>query len=388
MSAAPYPRPLEDSARPLPLTGLKRPESDPTEPRHTRLRALACGLALVVLAAVAVEGARMLRRPPELSVVAARRQDVTRMLAVTGRVEAERTVLVTPQFTGRITEIVRREGESVRAGEILARLEDTAATSMVQQQRATLSSKQSELDQAQRDAARTEQLVVRGAAPSAQLEVARLTVVRAVDELARLTAILDQGRAQLVLVAPFAGLIVRRDGELGQVVGPVNAVFEIATLEAPRVSAEVDERYVRALRPGMHAQILPVGAQDAPQVGTVSYVSQAVDPFTGAATVRFAYASAPSSPLIGMSVDVNVDVESIPGAVTIPREAVGGAGGHPFVLVVSHEHVERREITVDDWPASAVVVRAGLKPGELIALDPKSAASGARVQAQVIADGV
>jgi RND family efflux transporter MFP subunit len=338
---------------------------------------------LVVLVALAVQGVRSVQRPPALQVVAVRREDVTRMLAVTGRIEAERTVLVSPQFAGRITEIVRREGDAVRAGELLARLEDTSATSLVKQQRATLSAKESELEQAQRDVARTEQLVAHGALASAQLESARLAVIRAASEIARLTAILEQGRSQLTVVAPFSGRIVRRDGELGQIVGPLNSVFEIATVEAPRVSAEVDERYVRVLRRGMHAQILPLGRQGTAEPAIVSYVAQVVDPLTGAATVRFAYVSAPEHPLIGMSVDVNVSIEAIAAAITIPREAVGGAGGNPFVLVVAHDRVERREISVDDWPAAAVVVRAGVEPGELIALDPKSAIGGARVHAEV-----
>jgi hypothetical protein len=104
--------------------------------------------------------------------------------------------------------------------------------------------------------------------------------------------------------------------------------------------------------------------------------------------VRFAYVSAPTNPLIGMSVDVNVSVASLAAATTIPREAVGGANGRPFVLVVSHQQVERREVKVDDWPAAAVVVKAGIKPGELIALDPKSATNGARVRPQEMRDGV
>jgi hypothetical protein len=87
-------------------------------------------------------------------------------------------------------------------------------------------------------------------------------------------------------------------------------------------------------------------------------------------------------------VDVNVNVATVLAALTIPRESVGGSGAHAFVLVVSGESVERREIAVDDWPAPLVVVHSGLKAGELIALDPKAAAVGASVRARVVPDGV
>jgi len=163
------------------------------------------------------------------------------MLAVTGRVEAGHTVLVGPQVEGRITEIVRHEGDRVRKDEVLARLADTSAQSDVTQQQADLSSKAGDLAQARRDLARTSALFASGAVAPAELEAARLVVSRATQEVQRLKAILREGRSQLVLLAPFEGTLIRRDGEVGQVVGPSTTVFELATVLAARVSAEADE---------------------------------------------------------------------------------------------------------------------------------------------------
>jgi RND family efflux transporter MFP subunit len=380
---------VDDGAR----VGEAAPEasSTSTPPKKRVGRVVLLALLAAAVVAGAVQVVRVVRRPPEVLVVAVQVEDVSRMLAVTGRVEAVQTVLVSPQSSGRITEIVRHEGDRVKKGEILARLADPAAKSDVLQQEAALSSKAHDLAQAQRDLARTSSLVASGATPRAELESARLLVSRANDDVRRLSAALREGRSQLVLLAPFDGSIVRRDGELGQVVGPQNAVFEVATVDAARVSAEVDERYVRSLRPGMRAEILPVGTEDAKLAATVSYVAQAVDPQTGAVTVRFAYDDSPKNILVGMSVDVNVSVETILSAVTIPREAVGGGGGggeHPFVLVVTDGRVARRDVTFDDWPAPLVVVRSGLQHGELTLVDPKGATIGARVRTKVTSDGL
>jgi len=338
---------------------------------------------LLIVGVAGVQGVRMLRRPPVVAVVAARQEDVSRMLAVTGRIEADRTVVVTPQFAGRLTEIVHHEGDGVIAGEVLARLEDAAATSAVVQERATLSARRTDLAQARRDLARTAKLVAAGAVAGTELETARLVATQATNDVARLEAVLDSGRSKLVLVAPFDGTIVRRDGELGQIVGPTTTVFEIATVDASRVTAEVDERYVRALRVGMSAQVLPVGSQDQAQAATISYVAQAVDPQTGAATVRFTYATVPTAALLGMSVDLNVSVAPIAAAITIPREAVGSDDGRAFVLVVVDGRVERRVVTIEDWPAASVVVRSGVAAGDVIVVDPTAAADGARVRTEV-----
>lgn len=351
--------------------------------RWAALALLACGVATGVIQVI-----RVARRPPEVLVVEVRVEDVARMLAVTGRIESVQTVLVSPQFAGRITEIVRHEGDRVTKGEILARLADASARSNLVQEEATLASKEHELAQARRDLARTSSLFAKGAITSAELESDRLLVARASDDARRLSAVTNEARARLVLVAPFDGTIVRRDGELGQVVGPQSTVFEVASLEAVRVSAQVDERYVRALRTGMRAEILSVGSQGAGLPAVVAYVAQAVDPQTGAATVRFAYEHAPSDVLVGMSVDVNVSVDTLPSALTIPRESVGGGGARPFVLIVADGRVARRDIVIDDWPAPLVVVHSGLEKGEFILVDPTQAVVGAAARVRGTSDAL
>ena len=128
--------------------------------RRRAVRALVLALLAAVAAVGAVQVIRVVRRPPEVMSFAVKRADVTRMLAVTGRVEAVQTVVVSPQFSGWITEIVRHEGDRVKKGELLARLADTSARSNVLQQEAALTSRQHDLAQAQRDLARTTSLAV------------------------------------------------------------------------------------------------------------------------------------------------------------------------------------------------------------------------------------
>lgn len=352
--------------------------------RH-RVQALRWTALGVLVTAVAVQAVRVLHRPPLLSVTTVRVETVTRMLAVTGSVEAARSVSLSPRVAGRLTEIAHYEGERVHEGDVLARLEDVAATALVREQRASLRSEQAALAQARRDLARSHELVTRGARAAADLEPARLAVARNNEQLRSLEAALREATSQLTLRAPFDGTIVRRFGELGGVVGPDTAVFTLASVDDTRVSAEVDERYVRALRLGMAAAILPVGPTGTQTPATISYVAQAVDAQTGAATVRFAYDRVPASGLVGMSVDINVLVETLESALTVPREAVGGVGTGTFVLLVRDGLVARREVIADDWPAEALVVSSGLAAGDVIALDPRAAVVGAHVRAQLAA---
>jgi multidrug efflux pump subunit AcrA (membrane-fusion protein) len=123
-----------------------------------------------------------------------------------------------------------------------------------------------------------------------------------------------------------------------------------------------------------------LGADSQKQGAKISYISQAIDPQTGAATVRLAYDVPPTVFLAGASVDINIEVATIPAALVVPRECVGGAGDASYVLVVNGESIERRPVTIDEWPSASVIVRSGLRAGDYVALDPKIAKEGARVR--------
>lgn len=350
---------------------------------QVRWQAWLAYLLLAIAAGLGTWLAMRALRPPQLMVVLARTETVSRILAVTGRVEAQQTVRLSPRAEGRITEISRREGEQVKAGDVLARLEDVAARAGVTQQKAELSSQSSDLAQQLKDLRRSEALARSGVVSPSELEDARLRVTQGRQELIARSAELRERKTQLTLIAPFDGTIVRREAEVGQVVGPNTELFEIATVSHARIAAEVDERYIARLRRGMRAQVLPLGVAQAPSPAKVSYVAQAVDPQTGAATVRFAYDRQPDRVLVGASVDINVSVDTVPRAITIPREAVASADGRDFVLVVKKGRTERRPVQVDDWPAEWVIVTQGLRSGETVAVDPSAVSAGAQVRPEV-----
>ncbi len=359
------------------------PAPEAAEKERSKWRTVAWYAALAAVAGFAAWLIVRALLPPILPVLEVRSEGITRMLAVTGRVEAQQSVTVSARGAGRIAQIAHYEGEPVQAGDVLARLEDTTLGTGVTQQAAALSASRKQLANQTRELARAEKLAQTGAMSQEELDRARLDVERGKDDLVGLTAALKEQQTQLVVTAPFAGTIVRRDAEVGQVVGPETSLFEIATVASARVTAEIDERYVSALRPGMRAEVMLLGVSQKVEKAQVSYVAQAVDPQTGAATVRFSYDKPPSKVLVGASVDVNISVDSVPRAITIPRESIGTAHGRSFVLVVRDGAVQRREVSVDDWPAERVVVLRGLKAGETIATDPSSVTPGKRVRAEV-----
>ena len=191
-----------------------------------------------------------------------------------------------------------------------------------------------------------------------------------------------------MLTAPFAGVVLQRPIDTGQLVVSSTLIYEIAADDALRVTAEVDERYVQLLHPGLVAQVLPIGAPEAMSV-KVAFVSRFVDDKTGAATVRFAFDKPPPNLPIGLSVDLNIVVETLPGALVVPRSAIDSRGRKPFVYVVEKdERVVLRLIDAPDWPSASLIVRSGITEGDRVVLDVSHAHAGRRVRAEPTDDAL
>lgn len=355
--------------------------------RRVLRRVLWTLLTLAVVGACAWGAVRVLHRPPLVEVAQTRREDVTRLLAVTGRVRPRQVNQVRPLAAGRLTALPKEEGDAVRPGELLARVDDREARAALAQTRAAVQVQRQELEQARRDLARSESLFTEGLIPEDRLEQARLAVDRGREELARLQEAVRQAEVRLddyALTSPLAGRVLRRPVDPGQIVDTATVLYEIATGEDPWVEAEVDEIYLPELREGMAARIASPGRRDRVWPATVVLLGDRVDPATGSVTVRLAFdGEVPDLPA-GLSLDVNLTVARHPDAVTVSRAAVADLDGDAWVLTVepateteSREVsrggsvTRRRPVRVIDWPAERVVVLEGLEADETVVLTPQ-----------------
>lgn len=341
----------------------------------------AAGAVAVAIAIAGIAFAWL--RPPAVAGAKVRGETVVRTLAVTGSVTPRLSNVVRPIVSGRLVELNFEEGAPVREGDLLARIEDDALRAQVGQASAAVAAQRGTVAQARRDYSRAQQLHRAGVISTQELEQARLKVTQGEDELRRLestTAEATARREDYELRAPFDGVVLERPVDPGQNVGPDSILYEIATVDAAQVEAQIDEQFVADLRTGQRATIAPVGGTGRTYEATLCYLSKRIDERTGAAVARFCFdGDAPELP-VGLSVDVNVTVERHENATTVPRAAVAGLGADPFVYTVAWGNAERRPVRVIDWPAERLVVLEGLEPGDEVVLDPKRVDEGARVR--------
>lgn len=306
-----------------------------------------------VLALVAFAAWRLLG-PPVVTVATPQRGPAIQAVYATGTVEPSVEVRIAPRVAGRLVELRTDEGRRVKAGDIMARLEDNdLASSMAQlEARATYARQQHE---------RIARLFQQGWSTRAALDSAR-----AERDAAR--AAVEQARAQrgyMWLKAPADGLVIRRDGEVGDFI-PVNQpIFFMACCAPLRIAAEVDEEDIPLIRVGQKVLIRADAFPDAVYDGVVKEVTPRGDSTARSYRVRITFGA--DVPLqIGMTAETNVIVAERANALLVPASAVADNA----VWLVQDGRLTRRKVTLGARGDDNVEVREGLKGDEALVLTP------------------
>ena len=334
-----------------------------------------------------------LQQPPLVATATVQREDVARLLAVTGRVRPQFTNTVRPTVGGRLVELRFAEGDAVREGAVMARIDDGPERARLAQARASVAEQKTAVEQSERDARRSEELWRAGLIPQSDYEEAETALEGAQERLVELEQSVAEIRAALrdfELRAPIDGWVLRRPVDPGQTVAADTVLYELSTRSEPMVEIDVDELYLTEIEDGLPAVIAPLRDTGERWTGRVDYVGRKVDPSTGAGIVRLVFDEEHQQRVaelpVGLSLDVNIEVARHDDVPVVPREAVAGLGGQPFVYVVrsldegDDARAQRVEIEVIDWPAPRLVVRAGLEEGDRVVLDPRSVAEGTEVR--------
>lgn len=335
----------------------------------TLARIIAVIVTLLVVAAAYLAWTRI-TADPAVATEAVRQEKVERILAAVGRIKPKESVTVLSRVAGQIATMPVDEGASVAPGDVLATLDDRVPQAALAQAEAAFSTAATTRDQAARDLDRVRELRRKGVATQAQLEQAETALRNAEENVTRLRAARDQSAALLAdytIRAPIAGRVLTRPVDPGQVVATSTVIFEIAAGDAFEVETDIDETYAQTLKPGMAARLSPAGVSRRIETAKIVFISPRVDVATGGRTVRLAFDAPQIEMPPGLTVDVNIVVEVLEAAITVPRTAIGDPGGAPYVLKQAPGGFERTPVAFVDWPAERVTISSGLAAGDVIA---------------------
>lgn len=315
-----------------------------------RLPLLLLILAVAVAAAVAItrNGGR------EVATAGPTRGLAVEAVYATGTVEPVVWSRIGPVTTGRIAEILVAEGDAVRQGQVLARLDDREARARVAELEARAAYWREEVGRA-----RT--LADKGIK-------AKEAEQKALSEYRQVVAAIDaarQRRADLQVNAPTDGIVLRRDGELGEVVKSEDALFWIGEPKPLRVTADVDEEDIARVRPGQRVLIKADAFPDAGLEGQVDHITPKGDPVNKTFRVRVAL-PADTPLLIGMTAEINIITAEKPNALLVPSTAL--VDGHLFT--VEDGVARQRKVRIGIRGRDRTEVLDGVAEGEVVVASP------------------
>ena len=321
-------------------------------------------LLLTLAAAAGGAGYWYTNRAAAVATVLPTRGQAAEVVYATGVVEPRVWAQVTPLVRERIIEYDDREGETVRAGDVLARLNSREAETVAAEL-------QARLQLARDDQQRLAMLAESRAASQQELDRARSEVVRLEAMVAGQAARLEN----YVLRAPIDGVVLRRDGEMGEIAEPGAVLFWVGRPKPLVVIAEVNEEDIPLVAVGQRALLRSDAFPARSLEAVVDNITPKGDPLTRTYRVRFRLPD--DTPLmIGMSVDVNVVTRVSEGALLLPSLAVRDDA----VFVVQDGVAHRRPIEVGIRGMQAVEVVAGIpEDARVVSPYPEGLADGARV---------
>lgn len=357
-----------------------------------RLAQRAMGIALALLAASGAY-ARFLRPVPARTYVISR-TDVVASVYGRGALESRREAEIGFDVPGRVQAMLVKEGDRVRSGQELARLDADqygadvrAAASGLDAARAALGRLAAEerraresLDFAGIDEARIRELVKAGAGPQADQDaaIARTKIARADLDRARAQQVeaargievasrgVDQKRTALVramLLAPFDGVITARLREPGDTAVVGTTVLRMADPDDVYVRVWIDESAIGRVEAGQPAHVRRAGDEE--RDGVVERIGFEVDRQTHEVPVDVRLASPLSRPLLGQRADVRIETDRRTGP-TIPLALVRRDGERVFTWVADGNRVRRRAIALGLAGADTHEVTEGLVEGDVV----------------------
>lgn len=277
---------------------------------------------------------------------------------------------VVSRANGTLVRVMRRLGDTVAAGEVLASIESLEAAAMVSDRRVA----QAKVDLARKTLAREKSLFDQGVTPRQALEAAQADLDVAEAEAQRAAAVAGAARVgsdgrTLTLVSPIAGRITASTALVGARVAPDVELFRVATPGAVQIEASLTADDLRRVAVGDAATILSRSGQPVP--ATVHGLTPGVNAATRAATVVLVPNAGPGAQalLAGEGVQVRLQARKAAGqpGVAVPEEAVQNIDGRDVVFVRTPEGFRVQPVYVGVRSGGLAQVVSGLQASQQVA---------------------
>jgi RND family efflux transporter MFP subunit len=347
--------------------------------RHNRFLIAACILHLAVMAAGCSRTEGETAGPSGAApaavqvgaenVVIVKRDTIVNGPIISGELRAAREATIRAELGGSVTQVSVEEGQPVRAGALLGRIEAQTLEDARLSAASAVRSAENQLAVAQREQERAEKLVNAGAVAARDLDVAKNNVTAAEAQLADAKSRLVTATKQLsdaVIRSPITGIVSRRAVNRGDVVTPGTELFVVIDPSSMRLEASVPSESLSELSVGAMVDFV-VRGYDQRFTGRVERIAPQADPVTRQVPIYVAIPNTGGRLVAGLYAEGRVVSESADGLV-VPANAVNTNEKPAWVLRVTDGRTERVEVMLGlrDLRTERVQITAGVMEGDTL----------------------
>jgi len=395
------------------LSGLRIEERARPAGTGRKTRRLIAGSAVII---IAITGAFLAFRSRAAVVTVAEARPAgdpaaTTLLNASGYITPRRRATIAAKITARVVDVYVDEGMVVAEGQLLARLDDSDAQRRLQAARAErgataaqIASFRVNLVNAEREWRRQEELKADGFTSAQAIDQARTAAdslraqVAAAEEQVKTAdaqiAMAQQDVDNCTVRAPFAGVVVSKDAQRGEMVSPLSAgggftrtgIATIVDMDSIEIEVDVNESYIARVEPGQRIEAVLDAYPDWRIPAKVRTVIPTADRQKATVKVRISFDKLDPRILPDMGVKVSFlageQAAGRPAAkAVIPREAARILDGQSVVFLFRDGRVERRAVSLGTETGGEVEVTAGLAPGDQVVMGgPADLRDGRRVK--------
>jgi RND family efflux transporter MFP subunit len=389
---------------------------------------LLLGVLALILLAVAASAFRDRKPEVEVATVSKPANGPAGVLNASGYITPRRRATIAAKITGRVTSVMFDEGTRVAEGQLLATLDDSDARRALDSAKADRDSSEAaiadfevQLRNAEIELHRAQQLVKEGVQTQQALDAAVMTAdsLRAKINLAKRQVAGTEARIReqqqavdnCTIRAPYAGIVVSKDAQVGEMVSPVSAgggftrtgIATIVDLHSNEIEVDVSESYIAKVQPNQPVTAILDAYPDWRIPAKVRTVIPTADRQKATVKVRISFTDGGHVHLIDpatqprilpdMGVKVTFLEEEKPKAATdkspaaapalalVPQAAIHQDNSSKFVFVVKGDTLERRAVSLGSVRGADVEILAGLQPDAVVVVKgPESLRDGQSVQ--------
>ena len=319
------------------------------------------------------------------------------VLTASGYVVARRKAAVASKGTGTLVFLGVDEGDRVKKGQIIARLEDSDVAAALQRARDNLRVAQAELNDAKQSQERMRILLKQGMIAQAEFDIAEARYQRVIATIDAAKSAVREAEVAVEntrIVAPFDGTVLKKNADVGEIVAPLAgaasskaAVVTIADMSSLEVDADVSEANITRVTANQPCEITLDAYPQQRYPGYVTKIVPTADRAKATVLVKIRFHRYDEKVLPEMSAKIsflaegsNVSASESKPVLTVPASAIANRAGRRVVFQIKDDRAVEVAVTTGEKLAGLMEIKAGLKEGDkVVAKVDEQLKAGAKV---------